>query len=77
MPQCERSLWRSRHEPAQSLSPAPQETTHMPLEQTWPIAQALPQAPQWARSLEVSRHEPPQSLCPTPQEVTHIPAEQT
>ncbi len=50
IPQLPLSVCRSRHTPAQSLSPAPQLTTHMPREHTSPAAQALPHAPQLERS---------------------------
>jgi hypothetical protein len=52
---------RSRHEPPQSVRPATQEVTHIPVEHTCPGAQTRPHIPQWARSLSSSRHEPPQS----------------
>jgi hypothetical protein len=48
----------------------------VPLEQTCPFAQALPQAPQLARSLCRSRHAPPHSVCPSRQLTTHAPRSQ-
>jgi hypothetical protein len=49
----------------------PQETRHMPPEQTCPPGHAVPQAPQLALSLERSRQAPMQSVRPAPQGHAH------
>jgi len=64
MPQWARSLCVSRHEPPQSVSPAPQETTQRPALHTCPLAQEVPHMPQWARSLCTSAHTPGPRLSP-------------
>jgi hypothetical protein len=66
-PQFSRSVVRSRHTPAQFVSPLPQLTTHIELEHTWPEVHACPHIPQFARSVVVSRHTPEQFVSPPPQ----------
>jgi hypothetical protein len=46
--------------PAQSVSPAWQESAQLPPEQAKPAAQAVAQVPQWSRSVDRSAQTPPQ-----------------
>jgi hypothetical protein len=57
--------------------PIAHESTHMPIEHTWPAAQAFPHMPQWARSVCTSRHEPEQFESPDAHDSTHMPIEHT
>jgi hypothetical protein len=50
------------HAPPTFTSPAVQPTWHLPFEQTWPVPQALPQAPQWRLSDSSSTQVPPQTF---------------
>jgi hypothetical protein len=61
MPQCALSFCVSRHEPEQSVRPAPHDVVHAPAEQTCPAMQARPHMPQWVRSLVRSRQVPEQT----------------
>ena len=57
-PQSEGSVVRSTQAPLQSVSPDAQVVVHTPAEQTWPVAQAMAQAPQLFGSLSVSVQTP-------------------
>src|SRR5580692_8056859 len=48
------SVCRFTQAPEQALVPVAQVVEHVPLEQTWPVAQALPHPPQFAESEVVS-----------------------
>ncbi len=50
--------------PAQLVCPMGQIVPHVPLAQTWPDKQAVPQAPQLAGSVFVFTHVPAQRLWP-------------
>ena len=54
----------STHWPLQSVVPVGHEVAHELSAQTWPLGQALPQAPQFAGSDVVSTHLPPQRAKP-------------
>ncbi len=53
-PQLALLVCRSAQVPAQLVSPAPHETTHIPPVQEWPAAQALPHIPQFCSSVMTS-----------------------
>jgi hypothetical protein len=50
------SVWRFTQAPEKAVVPVAQLVEHVPLEQTCPVAQALPQLPQFAESEVVSMH---------------------
>jgi hypothetical protein len=76
-----RSLDVSTHLPAQLVSPAGQETAHVPLAQTGPAEpaaeQLAPQTPQFAGSFLVSTQVPLQETRPGAQETTQAPPRHT
>jgi hypothetical protein len=55
------------HAALQSVFPGMQLSAHWPSEQTWPLGQAVPQAPQFSGSLEGSTQAPLQRLSPASQ----------
>jgi hypothetical protein len=57
-PQFAGSVRRSKHCPAQKVSPVPQTLPHAPPEHTMPVVQPTPQAPQWAFDVRVSVSQP-------------------
>jgi hypothetical protein len=63
-PQCSWWVERSKQPPEHSVWPAPQPEAQVPLRQTWPVEQALPQAPQFFGSPEVSEQTSPQRVKP-------------
>jgi hypothetical protein len=59
------------------VAPPAHWSAHWPWEQTWPAAQAVPQAPQLAGSSWVSKQRFPHFVVPPRQSTTHEPREQT
>jgi hypothetical protein len=62
--------------PLQLVRPPGHWVVQAPLEQTWPLPQAPPQAPQFCGSLAVETQKPPQAVWPAGQATTQAPPEQ-
>jgi hypothetical protein len=71
IPQCVPLVCRSKHVPPQSVWPLGQ--VHMPLEQTRPPVQRLPQELQLALSVWVLTHDVPQAVWPAGHERMQLP----
>ena len=75
MPQWAALALTSTHATPHIRLGAGQVVMQVPPAQTWPAAQALPQAPQLATSLSRSRQASPQSRSDPVHTRTHAPAE--
>jgi negative regulator of sigma E activity len=64
LPQFAGLLVRSTQDPKQLVRGKPQVVEQIPLEQTWPDGQTLPQLPQFEVSVKKLTHFPAHSFCP-------------